>query len=154
MSDLIDMLLDATPLMNQLKAHEGQKQFAYRCSANKLTIGIGRNIDPDGGIGLDEVEMAFLLCNDISRCLDEVMIAFPWTQTIDAPRRDAFVNMCFNLGVTRMKTFKRALAYGEAHQWADCSRELLRSKWAQQVGYRAEEIADQVRTGMYAAKYL
>ena len=46
-----------------LKWAEGVKQFPYYCSANKLTIGVGRNLE-DNGLSMDEID--FLLDNDIA----------------------------------------------------------------------------------------
>mgnify|MGYP003644733235 CR=1 FL=1 len=44
-------------LIEMLKIHEGVETHAYKCSASKITIGVGRNIDPEGGIGLSEDEI-------------------------------------------------------------------------------------------------
>ena len=44
--------------------HEGLRLFPYRCSAGKLSIGVGRNLD-DVGITRDEAE--FMLDGDIAR---------------------------------------------------------------------------------------
>jgi len=52
-------------LTEMLKRHEGVKTHAYKCSASKITVGVGRNIDPKGGIGLTEDEIDYLLQNDI-----------------------------------------------------------------------------------------
>ena len=68
-----------TPLAKMITAHEGVETHAYKCTANKTTIGVGRNIDPNGGIGLSQREIAYLLANDIERVEDELSIAFPWT---------------------------------------------------------------------------
>ena len=45
-------------LIEQLKRHEGIRTHAYQCTANMTTVGVGRNIDEDGGLGLsiDEIE--------------------------------------------------------------------------------------------------
>ena len=37
------MNIDA--LVKDLRRHEGMRNFPYKCSADKLTIGIGRNIE-------------------------------------------------------------------------------------------------------------
>ena len=49
-------------LARQLIVHEGLKLYPYRCSANKLTIGVGRNIEERG---IAEDEALYLLNNDI-----------------------------------------------------------------------------------------
>ena len=56
-------------LMNRIKAqlvrHEGLRLKPYRCTAGKLTIGIGRNLD-DRGISLKEAYA--MLERDILNC--------------------------------------------------------------------------------------
>ena len=53
-------------LIKMLKRHEGVKSHAYKCSAGKVTVGVGRNIDENGGIGLTDSEIDMLLANDRS----------------------------------------------------------------------------------------
>ena len=59
--------MSSDKLFEMLRRHEGVKPFAYQCSAGKTTIGVGRNIDEDGGIGLCDAEIDLLLSNDIDR---------------------------------------------------------------------------------------
>jgi len=98
-------------LIDMLKRHEGVREFAYRCSADKITIGCGRNIDEDGGLGLNEDEIEYLLRNDIIRCERELTSAFPWFKRLDDVRKDAMIDICFNLGITRLRGFQKALAH-------------------------------------------
>jgi lysozyme len=55
-------------LMNRIKAqlvrYEGLRLKPYRCTAGKLTIGIGRNLDD---CGISQTEAYVLLENDIPR---------------------------------------------------------------------------------------
>jgi hypothetical protein len=64
-------------LIDQLKVHEGSRTHAYDCPAGYITIGVGRNIDPNGGLGLSEDEINYLLRNDIERCYRE-LDRFSW----------------------------------------------------------------------------
>ena len=41
-------------LIQQLRVHEGVEPFGYFCTSMKLTVGVGRCIDKDGGIGLSD----------------------------------------------------------------------------------------------------
>lgn len=152
--DIMDALTHDGSLFLQLKAHEGVRTHAYRCSAGKLTIGVGRNIDADGGIGLNEIEINLLLVVDVERCTEELFTHLPWTMKLDTVRREAMINLCFNLGITKLKQFKRALTYMEAGDYLKAADEFLDSRWAKQVGYRADEIATQIRTGAYSSRYL
>ena len=50
-------------LIKMLKRHEGVKSHAYKCSAGKVTVGVGRNIDENGGIGLTDSEIRVAIQN-------------------------------------------------------------------------------------------
>ena len=75
-------------LIEMLKVHEGVETHAYKCSASKITIGVGRNIDPEGGIGLSEDEIDYLLQNE--KCL----IKFSNTHKLD-PTEIRAARHCF-----------------------------------------------------------
>ena len=135
-------------LIEQLKRHEGIRTHAYLCTNGKITAGVGRNLDEDGGIGLSVSEIEFLLANDIQRCRLELE-AFSWFDDLDAVRQDAMINMCFNLGMTRLLGFKKALARMAEANYEYAANEFLDSLWARQVGNRADEIADMILTGRY-----
>ena len=145
-----------TPLAKMITAHEGVETHAYKCTANKITIGVGRNIDPKGGIGLSQREIAYLLANDIERVEEELSTAFPWTIDLimhSPARYDALVDICFNLGMPRLRKFEKALQAAYDHKWEEAALEFLDSRWAKQVGYRAVEIAEMIRTGEYQKEY-
>ena len=55
--------------------------------------------------------------------------------------------MLFNLGLPRLKTFKKFLAACEAGDFDLASVEMLDSKWASQVGNRAIELSEQMKAG-------
>ena len=137
-------------LLDMLKRHEGVETHAYECSAGKITVGVGRNIDQDGGIGLTDDEIDYLLQNDIERVMLELVSEYDWFKDLDDVRKDAMIDIAFNLGQTRLRLFKRALAAMEAGKYKDAATEFLDSKWAKQVGGRALELSDMISTGEYA----
>ena len=56
---------DMEKLVAMLKRHEGEvvtngRHVAYKCPEGYWTLGIGRNIDPENGIGLSDEEVNFL----------------------------------------------------------------------------------------------
>ena len=59
-------------LISMLRRHEGVEPFGYQCSEGKLTVGVGRNIDPEGGLGLSPDEIDYLLENDIDRTIADL----------------------------------------------------------------------------------
>ena len=133
-------------LREMIKRHEGVETHAYKCSQNKTTIGVGRNIDPDGGIGLSEAEIDYLLNNDINRCIGELS-GFVWFPDLSEARQNAIIDMVFNLGITRFKGFKNAIAAMSKSDFDTAADEFYDSRWAKQVGNRAIEICEMIRKG-------
>ena len=118
------------------------------CSAGYETIGVGRNISATG-LGLDPDEIDFLLMNDITRVRQELNRVFKWFDGLDAARKDAMIDIAFNLGLTVLCKFEKSLAYMESGDYMLAADEFLNSNWAKQVGNRAIEVTDMIRTGEY-----
>lgn len=137
-------------LLAMLKRHEGVETHAYECSEGKITVGVGRNIDQAGGMGLSDDEIDYLLQNDVERVVKELAAEYPWFNDLDDVRRDAMVDISFNLGATRLRLFKRALAAMETGNYKEAATEFLDSRWAKQVGSRALELTDMISSGEYA----
>ena len=136
-------------LIEMLKIHEGVETHAYKCSASKITIGVGRNIDPEGGIGLSEDEIDYLLQNDIDRIITELDFEYGWFSELNEARQDAMIDISFNLGQTRLRKFKKALTAMEKSDWDTAANEFMDSKWSKQVGNRAKELTEIIRNGKY-----
>jgi lysozyme len=129
--------------------HEGVETHAYKCTADKTTIGVGRNIDPSGGIGLSSDEIDYLLSNDVKRVSAELIRAFSWYSELDEVRKDAMIDMCFNMGLPRLKLFKKSLAAMANGDYDIAAIEFLDSNWAKQVGGRSIIVTDMIRSGDY-----
>ena len=138
-----------TMIIEMLRKHESVETHAYKCSANKTTIGVGRNIDKNGGIGLSQMEIDYLLANDIKRVEAELSQAFNWYDDLNDARKDAMMDICFNLGLPRLMLFKKSLAAMSNRHYEIAAIELLDSRWARQVGQRAVTISEIIRTGEY-----
>lgn len=132
-------------LLDELMLDEGVRLKPYICSAGAMTIGIGRNLDANG-ISIAEAEV--LANNDIDRCIAELDRALPWWRNLNDSRQRALVNMCFNLGLSRLLQFKRTLNALEDGRWGDAADAALESRWAAQVGKRATRIARMFRDGV------
>jgi len=135
-----------TKLEDQLIIHEGYRQFPYKCTADRLTIAIGRNLDD---VGITQDEARYLLKNDIRHARSQCELAFPWFSGLDPVRQDAIVNMCFNLGISRLRGFKKMLTALKEKDFHKAAEEALDSKWAKQVGRRSEDIVHMFITGEY-----
>lgn len=126
--------------------HEGLRLKPYRDTKNKLTIGVGRNLDD---VGIMREEALMLLNNDIARVRSEVEHAFPWFSRLNPARKDVVLDMVFNLGLPRFRRFKKTIAAIKAKDWEAAAREMLDSRWAKQVGRRARELAAMMKRGTY-----
>jgi len=136
-------------LMNRIKAqlvrHEGLRLKPYRCTAGKMTIGIGRNLDDRG---ISQKEAYAMLERDIQDCeqwlIDEIPEVY---NKLDEVRQSVLLNMCFNLGIKGLLGFKNTLAFIGAGDWERAANNMLASKWAKQVGMRAIELSELMRKG-------
>lgn len=138
-------------LIEQIKRHEGtvkkgSRHMPYKCPAGKLTIGYGRNIDDNG---ISEGEAMALLRADIQSAEQELVAAFPWAKDLDDARKDVLINMCFNMGINKLKGFKNTLSYAEAGKYDKAADEMINSAWYKQTGNRAVELVAQMRSGQY-----
>ena len=133
-------------LIEQLKIHEGMKLKPYLCTSKKLTIGIGRNLD-DVGISKEEAEM--LLKNDIYEATNQLLNAFPFMATFSDVRISAMINFTFNVGIGTVRKFSNTIEYLKNEDWEAAADEMMDSKWAEQVGDRAIQITEQIRTGKW-----
>lgn len=127
-----------------LRFHEGLRLKPYRCTAGKLTIGIGRNLDD---VGITEDEAAFMMRNDIDRVKRELAQALPWWSSLDPVRSVVLVDLSFNLGLPRLLKFTKMLMHLRAGTWDAAANELLASRYATQVGERARRLATMLRSG-------
>jgi lysozyme len=133
-------------LIEQLKIHEGMKLKPYKCTAGKLTIGIGRNLE-DVGISMEEANM--LLRHDIQEATRQLLHAFPWMGKFNDARISAMINFTFNVGIGTVKKFENTLSYMQSGEWDKAADEMMDSRWARQVGNRAIEVTEQIRTGKW-----
>lgn len=122
--------------------HEGYAKTPYVDTAGKITIGVGRNLSDRG---LTDSEIFAMFQHD---CLiaEYELQKFHWWETIDGPwRKASLLNMMFNLGAPRFRTFKKMIAALEQGDYDRAAEEMRDSKWARQVGQRATELAEMVR---------
>ena len=134
--------MNLTRLRNTLIRHEGLKLLPYKCTAGKLTLGVGRNIE-DRGISKETAMQ--MLDEDIEICLNELMERLDYFETLPTEVQETLVNLCFNMGISRLMKFQLMLGAIQAGQYELAAKELLDSRYARQVGKRSEELADTLR---------
>lgn len=131
------------PIVEQLKRHEGLRLTIYIDTEGVPTIGYGRNLES----GITEGEAEALLRRDVLVAIADATEVIPRFRALDRVRQQALVNMLFNLGRSRFKTFVKMLAAISYGDWSVASVEALDSRWATQVGDRAREIAHALKYG-------
>lgn len=151
--DLLDFVYDRAIML------EGAREFPYTDGDGKpikgggrgfITIGVGRCLEK---VPLSKDEIKFLFGNDFRRAVKGVM---KLTDQHSPPhrgwdfaqaRKAALVDMAFNLGVSGLASFTKMWKAFEARDWNEVAIQALDSKWAKQVGQRAIENAEMLRTG-------
>lgn len=129
-------------IKNLLRLHEGLRLNPYYCTADKLTIGYGRNLEETG---ITEKEAEFLLSNDVFLVEHDLKDRLSYFSELSDVRRAVLVDMAFNLGVAGLFKFKKTLALIKSGEYNEAAMEMLDSRWASQVGKRAIRLAEMMR---------
>lgn len=142
------MITETTYMMlrDQLKKDEGKRLKPYRCSAGKLSIGYGRNLEDNG---ISDKEANYLLDNDIQVAITEIKKLVGSFDRLNGPRQAVLVNMMFNIGAAGLVKFKRFLAALETGDYTQAAQEMENSTWYHQVKGRADRLCKQMETGQW-----
>ena len=131
-------------LRRDVMAAEGLRLKPYLDTVGKLTIGYGRNLDD---VGISKLEAEVLLDHDIASAEIECRKTFVWFPDLNDARQRVLVDMAFNMGLTKLLTFRRMLAAVAERDYAGAAEQMLASKWAAQVKGRAVRLAQVMRDG-------
>jgi lysozyme len=118
-------------LYEDLKRFEGLKLKPYRCSAGKLTIGYGRNIED---CGITEVEAEVLLYHDCESAYNEAAGLLP-----NEDQKEVIIvvsEMIFQLGLKTALTFKKFFSAIKAKNYKVAAMEIENSLWHKQTPTR------------------
>lgn len=135
---------EGTQLISQLKRHEGFRSKPYKDTVGVMTVGYGRNLDQ---VGVTPEEAIYLLRNDIASTVYQCQKEFPWLTNLTPRRRNVVYNMVFNMGLTSFKGFVQTIQAMQANQPDLAAERMLASRWATQVGSRAQELSRQYIEG-------
>ena len=137
--------MNLTKLEDQLIEHEGMRLDMYTDSVGIATIGIGRNLEH---VGLrTEAEARYLLRSDILSIRAEIERSIPWIADLNDTRQRCLMDMAFNLGVSGLMKFEKTLQHIADGRYEAAAQEMLRSRWADQVGQRAMTLSQMMATG-------
>lgn len=159
------MKYDKSKLIEKLIVHEGLRLQVYKDTLGIDTIGIGRNLE-DRGIskeeldeldiptidhiyeyGITEADAMALAENDVQIVEEELLRAHPCVDRLDSVRQLILVDMAFNMGVPRLCKFKKMWSAIHENKFDVAAKEMLDSRWANQVKSRATKLAHAMHTG-------
>ena len=153
--------------MEKLVAHEGLRLQVYKDTLGIDTIGIGRNLEGRGiseeeldwmdipnmdaiyEHGISEADATYLAQNDVQIVEEELLRAHPCVENLDAVRQLVLIDMAFNLGVPRLCKFKKMWAAIHENKFDVAAKEMLDSRWANQVKSRATKLAHAMHHGEF-----
>lgn len=160
-------MISVSEIKQRLYVHEGFRSKPYRCTANKLTIGIGRNIedrpfteeelrlvDKDYMTkGITKVQAFAILARDVMQFDFELRQNIPFYERLDDERQYALLDMAFNMGIGNSKkgllSFKNMLNYMGTGFYKQAAAECLNSKYGRELPTRAGRIARTIETGVF-----
>jgi lysozyme len=93
-----------------------------------------------------------MLDEDIQDATDDLEKNIEGFRELPVTVQEALVNMCFNMGISRLMQFKKTLALIQEGKFVKAGNEALNSKWASQVGYRSVEVAALIKEGSECSK--
>ena len=127
------------------RRYEGLSIMPYKCPEGHWTIGYGHNLE--NGISKETAE--FILLQDVYAAQKAVSKHFEGWYKLDEVRQFVLADMCFNMGIGKLADFKKMWAALKRGDYVAASYEMLDSRWAGQVGRRARELAEMMKTGEY-----
>jgi lysozyme len=153
--------------IDKLVAHEGLRLQVYQDTLGIDTIGIGRNLE-DRGIskeeldwmdypsidhvyewGITEADAVYLAQNDVQIVEEELLRAHPCVDRLDSVRQLILMDMAFNMGVPRLCKFAKMWNAIHEEDFPTAAKEMLDSRWANQVKSRAVKLANAMHNGEF-----
>ena len=148
-------------LVEELRSDEGEKLKSYLDTKGLWTIGVGVLIDPKRGgnpapFGVDlrnggtitSAQSEALLLLHIKEKTDELDRRLPWWRNLSDNRQRILANMAFQMGVSGLLNFKKALASIKDGEYVNARLHLLDSTWARTDSpNRARRLADRMVQG-------
>lgn len=131
-------------LLKQIKEHEGLVLKPYKCTANKLTIGYGHNLEDNG---LSKTACEFILFEDINEAKKNLYGVFTrkFFEFLSNSQKIALIDMMFNLGLSRFLTFKKFIQAVKNKDFIKASAEIINSKAYQQNKRRYQKLSEQIK---------
>lgn len=134
--------------------HEGRVPHAYQDSLGYWTIGVGHLIDRRKGGRLPAPIIEALLEWDIKEHQQVLDATMPWARALSPVRYAVLQDMVFNLGPEPFdgdgfKDWPIFLGQVRSAQYRAAAQNMRATKWASQVGTRAERLATMMETDQW-----
>ena len=129
-------------LLKRIKEHEGFRDKVYKCTEGFDTIGYGFAIKD---LVLDKDIAEEILLRKVESLISRVRKKFNWLDTVPPAVQGVLVEMSYQMGLSGVSKFKKALHAMQMFQWNVAADELLDSRGANQTPNRAKELSDIIR---------
>ena len=146
------MTPDDPQLISDLRRDEGVRYIPYKDTVGIDTVGVGHNmkahpLSTDWAFPLTDEQVNQLLSEDLVQVFSGLDSQLGWWRTLTLPRQRVLANMAFNLGITGLLGFRNTLQFIRDGAYEDAAKGMLASKWAKQVGQRANRLAAMMVSG-------
>ncbi len=139
-------------LIERLKQEEGYSQTAFPDN-DQYSIGYGTKANskyeqlPDGDKGKEIAEQR--LIDYLKNSINYYNNLFP-TKRFNKVREDAILDMLYNLGPTKIRSFKNMMRAinSPVIDWIHVAYHAYDSKWFWQVGHRSKRIVKELAKGI------
>ena len=133
---------------HMLMLEEGWRDKPYYCSEGYPTVGYGFKIG-DKGDPLPKFKLPLSagiawLDSEARMIIESLLCESPWYANLDSVRQAVFISMAYQIGISGLMKFKKAIAAASAQDWETCHAEMLDSNWYAQTPERAKRHAWQV----------
>jgi lysozyme len=129
-------------LFKRIAEHEGFESRVYKCTEGYDTIGYGFAIK-DLVMERDIADQ--ILMDKLDKLCQRIDEKFPWLEMAPDEVREVLVEMSYQMGVSGVSKFKKALKYMENNNWSRAADEMLDSKWHRQTPNRAKALSNIIR---------
>ena len=137
-------------LIESIKVNEGFRANIYQCTAGVDTVGYGFNVNY-----LEEDELALNngvvepMTTEVAHKILELKLEklkaalireFSWVEQKPVIVQEALLEMAYQLGIPKMKSFSQTLIYIKEDNYQQAAINLRKSKWAKQTPKRVENL--------------
>lgn len=137
-------------LIESIKVNEGFRANIYQCIAGVDTVGYGFNVNY-----LEEDELALnkgvvepmtpevahkILELKLEKLKAALIREFSWVEQKPIIVQEALLEMAYQLGIPKMKSFSQTLTYIKEDNYQQAAINLRKSKWAKQTPKRVENL--------------